>query len=137
MMIEVLCRNDNCSYCDVNTGHCQCPCIEIGDDLTCESFEELTDDVWGKEPIQFWIAVKQNGEPRRKLVRGRKVTVCGEDFYTTCDLRYEDKNITLTDPRTGYSLPSPEVVEKIIEKVREAREKVPDVMTYPIKEEES
>lgn len=136
-MIEVLCRNDNCCYCDVNRGECGNPYIEIGDDLTCESFEELTDDMWGKEPIQFWIAVTQDGEIRRKLVRGRKVTVCGEDFYTTFDLRYKDKNIVLTDPRTGCLLASPEVVEKKIEKVRESREKVPDVMTYPIKEEES
>lgn len=135
-MIEVLCRNDNCIYCDVNTGHCWCPYIEIGDDLTCDSFEELTDEVWGDEPIQFWIAVTQDGEPHRKLVRGRKVTVCGEVFYTTFDLRYKDKNIVLTDPRTGYLLASPEVVEKNIEKVREAREKVPDVMTYPVKEDE-
>ena len=136
-MIEVLCRNDNCSFCDVNTGECRCPYLEIGDDLTCESFSELTDEVWGDEPIQFWVAVKQDGEPRRKLVRGRKVTVCGEIFYTRFDLRYNDKNILLTDPRTGCLLASPEVVEKKIEKVRESREKVPDVMTYPIKEEES
>lgn len=136
MMIEVLCRNDNCNYCDVNTGHCQCPYIEIGDDLTCESFEELTDKVWGKEPIRFWIAVTRDGKPHRKLVRGRKVTVCGEDFYTTFDLRYKDKYIRLTDPRTGYALASPEVVEKNIEKIRELREKVPDVMTYPVKEAE-
>lgn len=136
-MIEVLCRNDNCSYCDVNTGHCWCPYIEIGDDLICESFEELTDDVWGEEPIQFWIAVRQDGEPHRRLVRGRKVTVCGEVFYTTFDLRYKDKNILLTDPRTGCLLASPGVVKKNIEAVRKRREEVPDVMTYPVKEDES
>lgn len=135
-MIEVSCINHDCRFCDVNAGECRCPYLEIDDDLTCESFKEITDEVWGKEPIQFWIAVTQDGEPRRKLVRGRKVTVCGEVFYTTFDLRYEDKNILLTDPRTGYLLASPEVVEKKIEKVREAREKIPDVMTYPIKEDE-
>lgn len=135
-MIEVLCRNDNCIYCDVNTGHCWCPYIEIGDDLTCNSFEELTDEVWGEEPIQFWIVVRQDREPHRKLVRGRKVTVCGEDFYTTYDLRYKDKNIVLTDPRTGYLLASPEVVEKKIEAVHKKREELPDVMTYPVKEDE-
>lgn len=136
-MIEVLCRNDNCQFYDVSTGHCLCPYIEIGDDLTCESFSELTDEVWGKEPIQFWIAVKQdNREPRRKLVRGRKVTVCGEVFYTTFDLRYKDKNILLTDPRTGYLLPSPEEVEKNIETVRKRLKELPDVMTYPAKEDE-
>lgn len=132
-MIEVWCRNDNCSFCDVNAGECRCPYIEIGDDLICESFSEVTDEVWGDEPIQFWIAVTQDGEPRRKLVRGRKVTVCGEVFYTTFDLRYKD--ILLTDPRTGYLLASPEVVEKYIEAVRKSREEIPDVMTYPVKED--
>lgn len=132
-MIEVLCRNDNCSFCDVNTGHCRCPYIEISDDLICESFSELTDEVWGDEP---WVAARQDREPYRKLVRGRKVTVCGEVFYTRFDLRYNDKNILLTDPRTGYLLPSPEVVEKNIETVRKKREELPDVMTYPVKEDE-
>lgn len=136
-MIEVLCRNDNCIYCDVNTGHCWCPYIEIGDDLICDSFEELTDEVWGDEPIQFWIAVTRDGKQYRKLVRGRKVTVCGEEFYTTFDLRYKDKNIMLIDPRTGYLLASPGVVKKNIEAVRKRREEVPDVMTYPVKEDES
>lgn len=135
-MIEVFCSNDNCQFYDVNTGHCWCPYIEIGDDLTCHSFEELLDEVWGEEPIQFWIAVTQDGEPHRKLVRGRKVTVCGEVFYTTFDLRYKDKNIVLTDPRTGYLLSSPEVVEKNIEAVRKKREEIPDVMTYPVKADE-
>ena len=135
-MIEVLCRNDNCQFYDVNTGHCWCPYIEIGDDLTCDSFSELTVEVWGEEPIQFWIAVRQDGEPHRKLVWGRKVTVCGEVFYTTYDLRYKDKNILLTDPRTGYLLLSPEEVEKNIETVRKRREELPDVMTYPAKEDE-
>ncbi len=130
-MIEVLCRNDNCLYCDVNTGHCRCPYIELDDKLTCESFEELTDEVWGKEPIQFWIAVTRDGKPYRKLVRGRKVTVCGEVFYTTYDLRYKDKYIGLTDPKTGYLLASPEVVEKNIEIIHKKQEEFPDVMTYP------
>lgn len=136
-MIEVLCRNDNCSFCDVNAGECRCPYIKIGDELTCESFSELTDKVWGEEPIQFWIAARQDREPPyRKLVRGRKVTVCGEVFYTTFDLRYKDKNILLTDPRTGYLLASPEVVEKNIETVHKRLKELPDVMTYPAKEDE-
>ena len=93
--------------------------------------------MWGEEPIQFWIAARQDSrEPYRKLVRGRKVTVCGEVFYTTFDLRYKDKNILLTDPRTGYLLASPEVVEKNIETVHKRLKELPDVMTYPVKEDE-
>ena len=141
IMIEVLCRNDNCSFCDQDgdTDHYiryGVGYLEIDDDLTCESFSEVTDEVWGDEPIQFWIAARQDREPYRKLVRGRKVTVCGEVFYTRFDLRYKDKNILLTDPRTGYLLASPEVVEKNIETVRKRREGLPDVMTYPAKEDE-
>lgn len=130
-MIEVLCRNDNCCYCDVNRGECGNPYIEIGDNLICESFEELTDDMWGKEPVQFWIAINENGKTYRKLARGRKVTVCGEVFYTRDDLRYKNERVILIDPKTGMILGMPVMVEENICKIRKGREVFPDIMTCP------
>lgn len=136
-MNEIPCCDNTCYCCDVNNLRCQLPYIEIDQEGNCESYERMPDGVWGEHSLSFWLFDEQDKKPYRRLVKGRKIAVCGEMFYTLQDYRYNTENIYLIDPRTGRPLGSVEQVEKYISTIRERLAKLPDVITYPTKEEES
>lgn len=130
-MNETLCCDNTCHYCDVNNLKCLHPFTEIDHERNCKSYKRMPDGVWGGHSLNFWLFDERNGNPCRRLVKGRIFIVCNEIFYTLQDYRYNTENIYLIDPRTGRPLGSVEQVEKSIFETRERLAKLPDIMTYP------
>ena len=130
-MTSLNCWADNCKW--NGYGWCNRGAISISDEYECECFEDYRDSY----KFSYWIACRKNGESYRRLIkRGERIEYSGYVFYTE-DKITEDESYRVTEERTGVSAGEFRKMKNRWDKFVEICATLPNVSSYPIKEEGS